>query len=127
MSGLRPEIVLECVPQSLLRARGTIPRDLPLFQDHFPEFPVLPGVLSLEILKRSIEACLKAGQHPDKPVQLVRTENVRFQHFLRPGETWECRVERISPDDKAPGSWKGRLTVQERGAVSAQFIFADVR
>ncbi len=122
MKGLRPDEVLERVPEKMLRSRGVIPKDLALFQDHFPKFPVLPGVLSLEILKCSIENCLEISKNRTNRLKLIRVDNVRFQQFLRPGETWECQVTRISLPGESPSTWTGTLRVQARRAMTARLV-----
>lgn len=123
MKELDPEEVLERVAGQKMKARGKVPADLALFQDHFPGFPVLPGVLALEILKRSIEMCLGLKSSGNR-VQLAGVENVRFQYFLRPGEAWESDVLRLTPEGQRPVRWKGRLTVQGKSAVNAQLTLA---
>ncbi len=93
-------------------ARGRIPEDLELFLDHFPDFPVLPGVLTLEILKRTIVP-------PPRGVRVAGLKAVRFQSFLKPGDEWHSQSERVSA---AYGQeiWKVRLDCGSVTAVSAR-------
>ena len=76
-----------------ITACGRIPHDSEFFQDHFPEFPVLPGVLALEMLKQTAEKYLSAlpggaGQH----FFLKQIRATRFTKYLRPGDEWESRL-----------------------------------
>ena len=119
MKELDYDVVLECVPEMMFRSQGVILPSLPVFKDHFPEFPVVPGVLALEILKRGIENCLGIRRNR---LRLIRADHVRFQHFLRPGETWECQVTRMTPPSEGRSTWSGTLKVQTRRAVSAQLL-----
>ncbi len=109
--------VVEHVPGEKIHCRGTIPADLEVFQDHFPGFAVLPGVLALEILKEQIERCVGPEPGVRLKMRLARMQTVKFQHFLRPGESWESRVSRIAGD---AGGWTAQLNAQERPAVSAR-------
>ena len=45
--------VLECVPGKSLRALKNVTINEPFFPGHFPQRPVMPGVLSLEALAQA--------------------------------------------------------------------------
>jgi len=97
-------------------ARGRIPADLELFKDHFPDFPVLPGVLTIEILKRTI------APEPEK-ARILRLNAVRFQNFLKPGDEWQAQSERVSAESRQgvrEEVWKVRLGCGPVTAVSAR-------
>ncbi len=49
-----------------------------VYQDHFPEYPVVPGSL---VVRAFIEAAAEAGFLPD----YLSAENFRFREFLSPG------------------------------------------
>lgn len=104
--------------------KGRVPSDAAFFQDHFPDFPVLPGVLALEILKRAAEVLGQRESSPGKnaPYRLRRLEAVRFNAFLRPGDEWEAELE--LEDSRADGKkqWKARLVSGARTAASARLI-----
>ena len=100
---------------STLTARGTVSAEEALFQDHFPGFPVLPGVLMIEILRQS------AARHfPGAGLRLAEIRDVRFAHFLRPGEAWESRVDWVSGDESL-SEWKGQLFSSGKPVCSARF------
>lgn len=103
--------VIDCLPGESRSARGHIDKDMEVFRDHFPEFPVLPGVLALQILKEEVEACEKVR------MRIVKIQAVKFQHFLKPGEAWESRIDK---EKSQPGLWKVRLQAGGRTAVSAR-------
>ena len=65
-------------------SEGVIPENLDLFKDHFPEFPVVPGVLLLEIMRESVE------RYKHAPVRIKRISSLRFSHFLKPGVPWRA-------------------------------------
>jgi len=114
--------VIEMTPGQSIRCVGVIAEDLEVFKDHFPDFPVLPGVLALDILRECVSLCESADRGDSKnllPLSLL--EAVKFQHFLRPGERWEGRADKVSPGSKS--FWKVQLSVQDRIAVSARMCF----
>lgn len=101
-------------------ASGQVPQNAPFFQDHFPGFPVLPGVLSLEILKQTADLYLKEF-HPGKKASVKEVSKVKFSSYLRPGDAWESQAKVVSETD-AQIEWDVRLMHQGRAAASARMI-----
>lgn len=68
-----------------------------LLDDHFPSFPVLPGVLLLGSLAE-LAALAEEGASPtaeDAPaLQLAGASRVQFRTFVRPGDVLELAVHR---------------------------------
>ncbi|MFG0285789.1 MAG: hypothetical protein ACF8R7_15345 [Phycisphaerales bacterium JB039] len=60
-------------------------------QDHFPGYPVLPGVLMVEALAQAGCALLSDRVGPETSLVLGSARAVKFGHFLRPG--WTLRAE----------------------------------
>lgn len=111
------EKVLSSEPGRRASAAGRLPLEAPFFSDHFPAFPVLPGVLALEILKRTAELCL---ENPSKAV-LKKVSQVKFSSYLKPGESWESRVELAGSEGRSR-EFKAKLFQQDRLAVSARIL-----
>ena len=114
------EIRWEETPQGL-SAKGKLPADAAFFGDHFPLFPVLPGVLTLEIFKRIAEDfSARKTENPKTRWRLTHLSGVKFSAYLRPGAEWEARLERESPEQGC-GRWKASLSSQGRAAAQARF------
>ena len=68
----------------------TFPPDLPLFEDHFPAFPVVPGVLILESLAQlsgKLIGYTVRLQRGDWPWPILSMMNkVKFRKFIPPGQ-----------------------------------------
>ena len=99
-------------------ASGRIPADAEFFQDHFPDFPVLPGVVALDLLKQTIE------QASGKKINLMGFKNVKFSSYLKPGDEWESLAE-ISATRENETEWAGKILHQGRPAVTAKLIFNE--
>ena len=102
-----------------IAARGHVPERAPFFQDHFPGFPVLPGVLSLELLKMTAEHYLRSNTQREGRYAVKKIQGVKFSTFLRPGDAWESRLELVASNERE-SEWSGKLLHQDRVAAQAR-------
>ncbi len=82
--------VLECEPGGSLRALKNVTVNEPYFPGHFPENPVMPGVVILEALAQAcgLLAFATADQAPDESTSLffVGIDKARFRKPVQPGD-----------------------------------------
>ncbi len=89
-------------------------------RDHFPKFPVMPGVMMLEALYQAAMWMVRTGDDFQYPLVFLREARaVKFADFLSPGETLVIEVEAIKTDGslvtvKAQGRKGERPSVQAR-------------
>jgi len=107
---------------SRIVARKHLSEQLPVFQGHYPKFPVFPGVLQCESCFQAgavlISRLVPTGTN-EVPV-VTRVNNVQFRRMLRPGETIEIEVELTERVSNA-FYLKGKVSVD--GKVSARLEF----
>ena len=80
--------ILECEPGVSVVAELDVDPDLPLFQGHFPGYPVLPGVIIMEALAQAASCCLLAQE--DKAGSLgffAGIDKAKLREQGRPGDT----------------------------------------
>jgi UDP-3-O-[3-hydroxymyristoyl] N-acetylglucosamine deacetylase/3-hydroxyacyl-[acyl-carrier-protein] dehydratase len=67
----------------------------PYFQGHFPERPIMPGVLIVEAMAQIGGLLLidSVGNPRDKKVYLMSINKARFRRPVRPGDQLVCKVE----------------------------------
>ena len=114
--------VVEC-SDNLIHARKYLDPRLDVFQGHYPDFPVLPGVLQCEAAFQA-GAVLLARTAPlaDGRVPVVtRLNNTKFRRMVRPDETLDIHVE-LTEQVQNAYFLKGKVSVD--GETTARLEFA---
>jgi len=94
------------------------------FKGHFPEYPVTPGVLIIEMLAQTGAICmLSLEEHKGKIGFLGGVNNAKFRRQVLPGETLKLEVEMLKVR-RSVGVAKAVATVNGEKAVSAEISFA---
>lgn len=89
-------------------------------QDHFPGFPVLPGVMMLEALVQAGRLFVAGREdRPDRPLVVNQVRNVRYGNMVRPGQALEVTVtlrkqEEMAYEFQGVGTVDGQVAVQGR-------------
>lgn len=78
--------ILEMTPGRNIRAVTTLSPDEELFDDHFPGFPVVPGVLLTEMMAQAAGKCLLAEDPARGRPMLAQIKAASFRTWVRPGE-----------------------------------------
>jgi 3-hydroxyacyl-[acyl-carrier-protein] dehydratase len=76
-----------------------IPHTLSILDSHFPRMPVLPGVLMLGSMGELAAVLLR--DHTNRTWRLAGADQVRFRHFVQPGDQLELEVELKDVSDSA--------------------------
>lgn len=89
---------------------------------HFPDNPIVPGVILCEILAQSACVLMKEQMSEGKLPVYTGLNNVKFRSPVKPGDRIEtqCRIKRA----KHPFYFaEGKVTVEDRLCVCAEFSF----
>jgi 3-hydroxyacyl-[acyl-carrier-protein] dehydratase len=88
------------------------------FQGHFPDYPVMPGVLQIEALAQA-SALLVVHKYKleNKPLYFMAIDKVKFRSQVVPGDVLHLEVDMIRFGGKI-SKCKGRVLVN--GKVSAE-------
>lgn len=99
--------------------------------DHFPGFPILPGVMMLETLVQAARHFAAGSEDPpSRPLVISAVRNVKYAGMVRPGQTLAVTVTLRKRDGHAydfqgVGQVEGQVAVQ--GRFSLEPIASDDR
>ncbi|MEJ2159350.1 MAG: 3-hydroxyacyl-ACP dehydratase FabZ [Chromatiales bacterium] len=122
--------VTECVPGEHLTAIKNVTINEPFFQGHFPEKPVMPGVLIIEALAQAsgILAFITEGDQRDENVLFffVGIDGARFKRPVLPGDRVELKTRLLR---RRRDVWKfaTEAVVDGRRAALAELMVAPGR
>ena len=123
-----PFLLIDCIEELEpgVRAVGykCVTYNEPFFQGHFPQEPVMPGVLIVEALAQTgAAAILSVEENKGKVAYFGGMNNVKFKRKVIPGDKIRLECEIIK--QKGPvGIGKAVATVVGIAAVSAELTFA---
>ena len=122
--------ILELEPGVKIKAIKNLTMAEEYLADHFPHFPVMPGVLMLEAMVQAGAWLIRVGEDfAHSLVILKQAQNVKYGQFVKPGQTLTVTAEIIDQNDsetklKARGTVDGKATVSGR-LVLARYNLAD--
>ncbi len=95
------------------------------FQGHFPDAPIMPGVLILEALAQSGGVLVHLKETIPKIAVLLSVTNAKFRNPVRPGDILYLKGEGIHFSSKG-GKIHSTAMVNDKIAVEAEIGFALV-
>lgn len=75
----------------------TLPEESPIFEGHFPGYPILPGVLMIETIAQAGGWLVMAGLRFRQMAFLAKVSEAKMRSFLTPGQA--IRVEATQDHD----------------------------
>jgi 3-hydroxyacyl-[acyl-carrier-protein] dehydratase len=112
--------ILEVQPGRTLRAVKNLTLGEEYLADHFPSFPVMPGVLMLQTLVEAGAWLLRLTEDYRHSVIVLReARNVKYGTFVEPGRQLMISVE-LTEQDATLATFKGKGEVDGATAVSAK-------
>ncbi len=96
----------------------------PFFQGHFPEEPVMPGVLQVEAMAQTAGVLvLNFLDEPEKySTYFLKIDNVKFRHKVVPGDTLKLHVSLMTEIRRGCAMVKGYAFVGEKIVCEAEFM-----
>jgi len=107
-----------------------IPTDLDVFSGHYPNNPIMPGVLLCEAIFQSGALLIGKMTQPLESEQnlvpvLTRINNAKFKRNVLPGDTVQITVQ-MTESLSSVSFFKGSMKVRGKTAVQVDFACAMV-
>jgi len=92
------------------------------FQGHFPEEPVMPGVLIIESMAQTGGLLVLCGLEGKYATYFIRIDNVKFRKKVVPGDTMIFKLTLTSPIRRGIATMKGLTYVGNKIVAEGEFM-----
>jgi len=118
--------VLE-IDEDEIKAIKNVSINEPYFVGHFPEYPIMPGVLQIEGLAQTAGILmLKDKQEGDSVPLFLGIDKARFKKEVRPGETITYNVKLLN-ENSGVYRFEGKVTNKEGKVCCKATILAALK
>lgn len=120
--------VIAMGPTSIVGTKNVTANE-PFFQGHFPQEPVMPGVLQVEAMAQCGGLLvLNQLEEPERwSTYFMKIDDVKFRKKVVPGDTLLFRVELLQPVRHGISSMKGYMFVGDQVVAEASFTAQIVK
>ena len=115
--------IVSLVPGTSIVAARAIHPDEDYFRDHFPGFPVVPGVLLTEMMAQAVGKCLDAERRPRGKAMLARILSASFRQWVQPGQELLLHAT-ITVNTERYATAECHADVGERAVAQAKLFFS---
>ena len=113
--------IIECNAKDSIKTVKNLTLGEEYLDDHFPGYPVMPGVLMIEAMVQSAGWLVRIiTGFSVSLITLCSVSNIKYGKFIVPGDTLELDIKLKSLENGA-ASFRGKGTVNDVTAVSGQF------
>jgi 3-hydroxyacyl-[acyl-carrier-protein] dehydratase len=118
----------QLIPHDHIVATKSLSMAEEYLRDHFPNFPVMPGVLMLEALTQSSAWLIRVSRDFSHSLVLLKeVKGVRYGKFVQPGQVLRIESNIIKQENnltyvRAEGSLEGKTTLKAQLVLQSSNI-----
>ncbi|MDR1373277.1 MAG: bifunctional UDP-3-O-[3-hydroxymyristoyl] N-acetylglucosamine deacetylase/3-hydroxyacyl-ACP dehydratase [Dysgonamonadaceae bacterium] len=121
------EKIINIGPKSIVGVKNVSVNE-PFFQGHFPQEPVMPGVLLVEAMAQTAGVLvLNSLGSGDYSTYFMKIDNVKFRQKVVPGDTLLLHIKMMSEVRRGIAEMKGHCFVGEKIVCEAEFMAQIVK
>ena len=113
------------VPGRRIVTECQVPDRSPVFEGHFPGYPILPGVLMIEIMAQTGGWLILATQRCAKMPFLMQVEKAKMRAFVAPGQALDAEATLLH-EGSGYAVVKARITVAGKAVTEAEIRYGIV-
>jgi 3-hydroxyacyl-[acyl-carrier-protein] dehydratase len=125
MRFLLVDSIIELEPGKRVVAEKRVGPDEDYFPDHFPGYPIVPGVLLVEMIAQAGGKCLMAAIGPTRWPILLQISRANFRRSVAPGSVLRIEVSIESCNERTAAA-QGHITCQGARVADASLTYGFI-
>jgi 3-hydroxyacyl-[acyl-carrier-protein] dehydratase len=117
--------ILELNPLKSIVTTKQVAADEDYFADHFPGYPVVPGVLQVEMMAQSAGKCLMAGISDEKWPVLLQVRQANFRKSVVPQASLRIEAQILSCNDSTATA-SAKIWCETQVVADATLVFGFI-
>ena len=115
-------IVRLSVPNGVVQAAARVPMQSPIFEGHFPDHPIMPGVLLIEAMAQTSGWIILALSKFERMPFLVGVTHAKLRNFVMPGTDLQLTAK-VLHEGSGYVKTQTQVLVEDAPTCSAELTF----